>query len=114
MDFPDRPADFVGGSLLEQEAHCASFGGAGDIRVVAVRGEHEHPGRRDCLEQLAGGLQAIEQGHRDVHQYHIGTKLLGQRDGLAPVLRLADHLQVVFKFEHLAKAFAHDHVVFRQ
>ncbi len=43
-----------------------------------------------------------------------GMKFFGQGDRLATVLGFADHFNVVFEFEHLAKAFAHNHVVFGQ
>src|SRR5580765_3442541 len=35
-------------------------------------------------------------------------------DHLTTVVSFPDHFQVTFEFEHLAKSFAHDYVVFRQ
>ena len=51
---------------------------------------------------------------RAVHDDHDGAKFFDQGDGLATVLRFADHFEVVFEFEHLAKTLAHDCVVFGQ
>ena len=79
-----------------------------------MRGEHEHLGGGQGLENLPGGLQPVEQGHRDVHQDHVGTQFGGQRHRLASVGRFADHFEVVVEVEHLAKTFAHDHVIFRE
>ncbi len=114
VDFPDRPAHFVRGGLFEQKAHRAGLGRMFDIRVIAVRGKHEHFGGGDGFENLPRGFQTIEQRHRDVHHHHVGTKFFGQRDGLAAVLRFADNFNVVFEFEHLAKTFAHNRMVFSQ
>jgi hypothetical protein len=42
----------------------------------------------------------------------VGTVLSTWR--VTAFLRFADHLDVIFEFEHLAKSFTHNHVVFRQ
>ena len=39
-------------------------------------------------------LDAVELGHPDVEQAHVGPQLAGQRHGLTAVGRLADHLDV--------------------
>ena len=114
LDFPNRPAHVVGGGLFEQKSHGAGLGRVFDISVITVRGEHEHLGGGERLQHLAGGFQTIEQRHGDVHQHHVGTKFFGQRNRLAAVLRFAGHFEIVFQFEHLAKSFAHDRMVFRQ
>ena len=100
--------------LFEEKSHGAGVGRVFDIRVIIVRGENDHFGGGNGFENLAGGLQTIEQGHRDVHQHYGGTKFFGQRDRLAAILRFADHLNIVFQFQHLAKTLAHDRVVFSQ
>ena len=107
-------AHVVGGGLFEQKSHRAGLGRVLDIRVITVRGEDEHLGGGDGFEHLAGGFQTVEPRHGDVHQHHGGTKLLGQGDRLAAVLRFADHFEVGFQFQHLAKPLAHDRVVFGQ
>ena len=45
------------------------------------------------LLDLAGGLDAVHLGHRDVHQDHVGLQLLGQPDGLVAVAGLADDVE---------------------
>ena len=79
-----------------------------------MRGEDEHLCGGDGLENLAGGFQAIQLWHRDVHQHHGGMEFFDQGDRLAAILSFADHLHIVFQFEHPAKPLAHNHVVFRQ
>ena len=41
-----------------------------------------------------------------------GLNFLARATALRPSSRLGDDLQIVFKFKHLAQAFADDHVVF--
>ena len=57
---------------------------------MSTRGE---PGpRRD----LAGGLDAVEVGHADVHQHDLGMQSPRCLDGLCAVARFCDHLEVRF------------------
>ena len=85
-----------------------------DVRVIAVRGENEHLGVGKGFANLPGGLQTVEQRHRDVHHHHGGTEFPGQLHGLAAGGRFADHLDVAFGLQHLPKALADDRVVFGQ
>ena len=45
-------------------------------------------------DEAPGRLDAVQHRHPDVHQDHVRRTSLGQRDGLGPVLGLADHLDV--------------------
>ena len=40
-----------------------------------------------------GGLDAVEDGHGDVHQHHVGQQLLGQAERLLAVGRLPDDVE---------------------
>ena len=44
--------------------------------------------------ELPGGLDAVEFGHPDVEQTHVGAELPGEGDGSTSVCCLADHLDV--------------------
>ena len=48
-----------------------------------------------CGGDLAGGLDAVDLGHRQVHEDHVGGQVGGQGDGLGAVGRGPDHLDVV-------------------
>ncbi len=98
--------------MLEQKAHRPGRDGRVHIRVITVRGEHEHLGGGERAENLPGRFQTIEMRHGDIHQHHGGPEFLGQRHRLPSVLRFADDFDVGFQFEHLAKSLTHDHVVF--
>lgn len=43
------------------------------------------------LYNAASGFNAVEVGHLNIHQHHIGLQLLGQRDGLLTVAGFAHH-----------------------
>ena len=60
----------------------------GVLKVVKA-GEHHQLGRRQGLAQPAAQLQAVHKGHLDVGQDHVGLELLGELQGLRPVLRLS-------------------------
>ena len=80
-------------SFTEQtgvRTHLTAFAGG----VIVVRGEDEHLCGGKLLENLAGGLQPVEPRHGDVHQHHVGTQFVRQRDGLPPVFGFTDHSQV--------------------
>jgi hypothetical protein len=68
-----------------------------------VRRENEYSGAGDGFENLTGGFQTIEQRHRDVNDDHCGTKFFDQGDGPTAVFRFADHFEITFQLQHLAK-----------
>src|SRR5690554_7049597 len=53
------------------------------------------------LGELPGGLEAVESGHHDVHQYGVGLFLSGQCHAIGAVLCL-EHLESVL-FQHAAE-----------
>jgi hypothetical protein len=77
------------------------------------RGQHHHL-RLALLHQPPAGLHAVETGHPDVHEHHIGMKAVGLLDGFDPVRGLADHLEVVLGLEDQAQTPAHHRLVVGQ
>jgi len=114
MYLSNGEANIGSGSLFDQVAHRARIHRLGDIRIITVRGKHEHFGGGDGFENLASGLKTIEQRHPNVHQNQCGTKLVDHRNRLTAVFRFADHVKIVFKFQNLFEFLAHDPVVIRQ
>src|SRR5262249_52972542 len=51
----------------------------------------------------AGGGDAVEAGHSDVHEYDVGEVLLGEADGVVAVGGLADDVDVVLGVEDHAE-----------
>ena len=62
-------------------------------------------------EQPPRRLDPIELGHADVHQHDVGLELADLLDGVEPVGRLANHLEVVLRVEDHAEAGAHQRLV---
>ena len=114
VDFPNRVAHIVNGGLFDQIAHRAGVGRLFDIRFITVRRKHEHFGGGDGFENLARGLQTIEQRHGNVHQNQCGTEFFDHGDRLMAVFRFADHFKIVFEFQYLSNFPANERVVVRQ
>ena len=75
---------------------------------------NEHLGSGDGFENLASGLQPIEQRHGNVHQNQRWTKFFGHGDSLPTIFRFANHFEVVFEFQKLSDCVAHYLVIVRQ
>src|SRR4030095_878764 len=114
VHFPDRLGEDEGGGLLDQVALRTQRDHLIDVLVVAVGGEDHDLGRGKRSENLAGGLQAVEQRHRDVHDDHRRHELLHDLERLAAVLRDADHLDVALRLEQRPKPFQDHGVVLDQ
>ena len=65
----------------------------------------------DFCGELADGAHAVGAGHPQIHQHDVRTAGERQRDGLAPVGRLAQHLELRVAGEDAAQAVADDGVV---
>ena len=55
--------------------------------------------------QPASGLDAVQPGHADVHQDHVGVELTGERHGLLAVClqHEMDHLEGILFIDHLSR-----------
>ena len=70
--------DLLGGAVLDQVAAGAGPDGVGEHLLVGVHGEHHDLDVGQLAADLAGGLDAVELGHRDVHEDDVGLELVGQ------------------------------------
>ena len=62
------------------------------------------------LHQPAGGFDAIDGGHRDVHQHDVGSELEREAHALVAVAGLSDHLDA-FRFEPAPQPLAQHRVI---
>jgi hypothetical protein len=62
----------------------------------------------------AGGLDAVQLGHRDVHDDDVGLQLLGQPDGFPAVAGLAGDLHVGLRLQDHPKAVTDHGVIVSQ
>jgi hypothetical protein len=70
--------------------------------------QDQHPRRVIGANDPPGGLESVELGHADVHQHDGGSEAGRLADGLDPVARLGDDLDVGLAGEQHAEACA-DH-----
>jgi hypothetical protein len=90
----DRLGQELGTGVLEQEAAGAGLERAVHV-LVEVEGRDDHD-RERVLDVRAGEqprrLDAVELGHAHVDQAYVGAQLARQRDRLAAVGGLGDHV----------------------
>ena len=94
--------------VLEDEAAGARLERLVDVLVEVEGGEDEDAGRRVGGEDVAGGLDAVELRHADVHEHHRRAEAGGLLDGLDAVGGFGDHVDVGLAREQQAEAGA-DH-----
>ena len=111
MGRPDRAAQLLARRVLEQVARGARLERGHDVGVRVVRREHEHARRIAELRQPPDRGRAVDAGHAQVHQHHVGPARLGERDRFVAVRRLPDHVVQRIAGEHAAQPVAHDRVV---
>ena len=76
-----------------------------------MRREDEHLDARAFGQDLLRGLKAVEERHGDVHHDDIGMERPCHGHGLAPVVGLPDHLDLLVRKKEGAKALTHNGVV---
>lgn len=79
---------------LEQETAGTTVERGGDLLVGGESGEHEHAGARDGAGDFGDRGEAVEDRHDDVEQRDVGAVRDSQFDGLTPVGRLSDDLDL--------------------
>jgi multidrug efflux pump subunit AcrA (membrane-fusion protein) len=99
------------GSMIQVERTSASFQGFEYVAFVGMHAQENHGGLRLFGSDPAGGLDAVEHGHGDIHHYHIRCVLLGHGDGLAAIAGVGDHQEAQLAFDQQAKALAHHRVI---
>ena len=67
----------------------------GEHLLVGVHRQHHDLDLGQGRADLPGGLDAVDLGHRDVHQDDLGPQLVGQADGLLAVTGLTDHVEAL-------------------
>ena len=107
--------ELLGREVLEQEAVRAGPEGVVDVLVEVESGEDDDAGIRGGRfgPDEAGGLDAVEAGHADVHEDHVRADLAGQCYGLCSVGGLAGDLDAGLAFENEPEADPYQLLVVR-
>jgi hypothetical protein len=92
--------------VLDQKAAGTPAQRLEDVLIQLERRQDDdlRLGQAGVSDDLAGGGQAVEHGHADVHQHDVGAFPLGEQDGLFAVTGLADHLDVGLGVEQRAES----------
>jgi hypothetical protein len=85
-----------------------------DIFLVAMSGKDEHSCFRKSGRDFAASVQAIEQGHRNIHDHYRWTKLLREKHCLSSILGFADDDDAGLEREQTAQPFPEDHMIIRE
>ena len=109
-DGAHRLDEVLGVGVLEQEAAGPGAETREDVVVLVEGGEDDDP-RQVVRDDPAGCLDAVHDRHLHVHEHDVGSQLAAQPDGLGPVVRLTDHLEVLLDGEDEREAGAHEPVV---
>ncbi|MDP9679503.1 hypothetical protein J2S47_000005 [Streptomyces griseoviridis] len=87
---PDADDEFLGACVFEEEAGRAGSQGLVGVLVEVEGGQDQDPRATAGLGDAAGGLDAVDAGHPDVHQDDVGAQSRGQANGLLPLGGFAD------------------------
>src|SRR5205823_4361351 len=86
------------------------------ILVHLERGQDQHPQPRQgsISHDSPSRFEAINAGHTDVHQHHVGSRLPSPADGLLAVGRLSDDLDIGGRTEKHLEPGAHERLIVGQ
>jgi len=81
--------------ILQHIAARASLQGLYHVVVGFERGQHQDLDLGVLGDNSAGGLDAVQGGHLDVHQDDVRLQRQGQLDRIDSIFRLADNLNPI-------------------
>jgi hypothetical protein len=100
-DHADGGHEVFGCGVLEEETGGPRGQGRVDVAVEVERGQDDHTWFVVRSGQdVAGGFQAVQSRHADVHQDHVGSGAPDRVDGFRAVGRLGDHVDAVCREDH--------------
>lgn len=82
-----------------------------DVIVLVVTRENEDFGLWKLFLDLPRGFEAVENWHRDVHQYNIRSLLVCKLDGVSSVFRFGDDFEIFIQRKKRCNAMTNDRVI---
>src|SRR6201996_1716500 len=110
-DVVQGAADLLGAGVFGQVAAGAGAERVDDRVVVGVGGEHDDLNIGAAVAELTGGGGAVQMGHAQIHQDHVGLGLLGQPECFLAVGGGPHHLDIGQQAQEHGQAFAHHPLV---
>ncbi len=108
---PDAVQQFAGVHVLEEETGGAGAQCVEDVRVEVEGGQHQDTGRVLPAGDDPGGGDAVQFGHADVHEDHVGCQFPGEAYRLGAVGGLADDRHVLLGVDHGGESRPYDALV---
>ena len=96
---------------FKQVALSAGRQGAHQEGLVAVHAQHDDAHVGIALDDLRGGIDAVELRHGDIHHHHVRRKLLGEPDRFAAIGGFTDYFDGWVRVQKELEALADDAVI---
>src|SRR5206468_9542024 len=107
----DAAHDLVRLGVLEQVADGAGVKGAANPITVREGGEHDDLGRIGPLHDAAGRFDAVDAGHREIHQHDVGHFSGDEADRSIAIAGATDHVDVLLGLEQASETHAQELMV---
>lgn len=102
---------FGGGGFLHDVTCHAGLQRGIDFLRFAVAGENDDFGVGRLKSDLAGGVQAVHNGHGEIEEHDVGLELRCHAEGLLAIARFAGDSDVAFGFEQRFETLSDDAVI---
>lgn len=103
--------EFLGGDIFEEVADGSGAKAVEDGIVVVEGGEDDDLAGGVGLFDAAGGGNAVEDGHAEIHEDDVGVVVGNGRYCLFPISRLCYHLQIIPNREECPQPFAEEGLI---
>lgn len=110
----DRENQFADIGALEDVSGSARPERLADVIDINLCAQHDDPTVGAIAFDQASRLDAIQVGHRDIHQHHIGPQLRDLFNRIAAVLVLGTHFDDVSALQQDPKGLAQNRMVVYQ
>lgn len=81
----NRADEIVFGGIFQQVGPRAGLKRLQDVALIGMHAKKNDGGPRQLRRNLSCGLDAVQNGHRHIHDHDVGLMLLGHRDRFAAV-----------------------------
>jgi hypothetical protein len=85
--------------ILEQITFRSRGKRAPEITLIRVHAEDNDSSLRSLLDNLGGGLDAVQIRHPNIHDDNVGLEVLRLPHGFPSIARFADYLEVLVLFK---------------
>src|SRR5262249_26952199 len=110
----DRVNEVLGGRSLEHVAARARVERLLEIGAILMEGEHHDAHARELVGEATREQDAVELGHRDVDDRHVGALFPDESQRGRAAAGVAHQLEIALRRDEVAQAGEHDRVIVGQ